>query len=80
MEHRRAMALGVPALVAAIGVAWWWTRDSAPGYVTAPVAQGDIARAIVATGAVNPVVTVQVGTYDLSHLQSGRVEGFRPKY
>jgi HlyD family secretion protein len=33
-------------------------------YVTAQVDRGPIIRAVTATGTVNPVVTVQVGTYD----------------
>ena len=33
------------------------------GFVTAPAARVDLVRSISATGAVNPVVTVQVGTY-----------------
>jgi HlyD family secretion protein len=32
-------------------------------YVTIPVTRGDIHRSILATGALNPVVTVQVGSY-----------------
>jgi HlyD family secretion protein len=35
----------------------------APRYVTAPVTKGDVRRSIAATGALNPVVTVQVGSY-----------------
>jgi HlyD family secretion protein len=32
-------------------------------YVTAPVTRGNIVRSVTATGTVNPVVTVQVGSY-----------------
>ena len=34
-----------------------------PQYITAPVTRGAVARAVTATGTVNPVVTVQVGSY-----------------
>ncbi len=53
------------AVVAAGATAYVWQQEQAaePQYVTAPVSTGDILRAIVATGAVNPVVTVEVGSY-----------------
>ncbi len=53
------------AVVAAGATAYVWQQEQAaePQYVTAPVGTGDILRAIVATGAVNPVVTVEVGSY-----------------
>jgi HlyD family secretion protein len=43
-----------------------YTRRSrtAPKYITAEVNRGPIIRSVVATGTVNPVITVQVGTYD----------------
>ncbi len=55
----------VVVLVAAIAaIAWWRIRRPAPlQYATAPVTQGDVARAVTASGTVNPVVTVQVGSY-----------------
>jgi HlyD family secretion protein len=37
--------------------------SSATRYVTEPASRGDIVQAVTATGTVNPVVTVQVGTY-----------------
>jgi HlyD family secretion protein len=37
--------------------------SSAARYVTSPAAKGDIVQAVTATGTVNPVVTVQVGSY-----------------
>ena len=46
------------------GGAWWLThRGPAVNYVTAPVTRGDVTTTITASGTVNPVVTVQVGTY-----------------
>ncbi len=51
------------AIVAAY-LGYRWMVPSAPvEYVTAPVTRGDIVQAVIATGTVNPVVTVQVGTY-----------------
>jgi HlyD family secretion protein len=43
--------------------AWWHLRPSASQFVTAPVSNGDVVRSVATTGAVNPVVTVQVGSY-----------------
>ena len=46
------------------GLAYWVMHgSSAVHYVTAPVTQGDVTTTISASGSVNPVVTVQVGTY-----------------
>jgi HlyD family secretion protein len=53
-------ALLVAFALVALGL---WPRSDAGAFVTAPVTRGDLVRSINATGAVNPVVTVQVGTY-----------------
>jgi HlyD family secretion protein len=55
-------------LVLGVGLAfgtWWGLRDNHPPltYMTAAVERGAISRLVVATGTVNPVTTVQVGTY-----------------
>ena len=44
---------------------YYFTRDgsSAVKYVTAPVTRGPVVRSVIATGTVNPVTTVQVGSY-----------------
>jgi len=56
--------LAACAIIAAgAAYAWWNTRPEPARYVTADVARGDVVRSIVTTGTVNPVVTVQVGTY-----------------
>ena len=60
-------AIGAGVLLA---VFWLWPRSDGDEFVTAPVAHGDLVRAINATGAVNPVVTVQVGTYVSGVVQS----------
>jgi len=65
--------IGLAAIVAvAIGGGVWWfaLRPPAVHYVTAPVTRGDVATTITASGSVNPVVTVQVGTYVSGTIQS----------
>jgi HlyD family secretion protein len=61
--RNRVMALAGTAAALLLLLIAWWSRTPPAGFVTVPVARGDITRSIVATGAVNPVVTVQVGTY-----------------
>lgn len=47
------------------GGAWWWFRESTPpvSYLRATIERGSLSRVVVATGTVNPVTTVQVGSY-----------------
>lgn len=64
-QRIRARWLLIVALcAAAAGVVYWRSRrpDSAE-FITAEVTRGPIVRAVTATGTVNPVTTVQVGTY-----------------
>src|SRR5260221_2040088 len=44
---------------------YYFTRSGTaqPKYITAEVSRGPIIRAVIATGTVNPVVTVQIGSY-----------------
>ncbi len=53
------------ASIVTIAIVTYFLRGNsgATKYVTAPAAKGDIVQAVTATGTVNPVVTVQVGTY-----------------
>ena len=53
------------AIVLAIAAALYWqfAGGNSTSYVTAQVDRGSITRAVTATGAVNPVLTVTVGTY-----------------
>lgn len=60
--RRWLLVIGVMVVLAAVGV-WWYTRPAPPQYVTTPAVNGDVVRSIVATGSLNPVVTVEVGTY-----------------
>ena len=58
--------LWVGALLVALaagGLVAWRARARKPRYVTAIVTRGNIQRSVSTTGALNPVVTVQVGSY-----------------
>lgn len=61
----RLIGLGLAAMIVVGGGAVYWIThgSAAVRYVTAPVTQGDVVTTISASGSVNPVVTVQVGTY-----------------
>ena len=51
-------------LLAMAGGAWWASRGEAPiHYTTAPITRGAVTRAVTATGTVNPVLTIIVGSY-----------------
>ena len=70
----RRVSLGL-AVVGAAVVAWllfaWGGRgERGPQYVTARVDRGTIRAAVTATGTVNPVITVQVGTYVSGPIQN----------
>jgi HlyD family secretion protein len=64
MLHR--WLAGVAGAIAAIfiaGAIWWFGTTSPIQYATAPATRGDVVTSITASGTVNPVTTVQVGTY-----------------
>jgi HlyD family secretion protein len=53
-------------VLAVVGVIFWYFTRNSEGevrYLTAPVTLGPVVRAVSATGTVNPVTTVQVGSY-----------------
>jgi len=57
-----AAAIGLVLVIA--GLIWWYAhRSAAVSYVTAPVTRGAVARGVTASGTINPVLNVQVGTY-----------------
>jgi HlyD family secretion protein len=62
---RRWLAAGaVVLLLASAGIGWWAThRTPAVHYTTAPVSNGAVTRMVTATGTVNPVLTIIVGSY-----------------
>jgi HlyD family secretion protein len=68
-RRRRWIALAAVSVAAALAIAWWM-RKPPRSFVTVPVTAGDVVRSVVATGTVNPVVTVQVGTYVSGPIQS----------
>ena len=62
--RRKLAAVAAAVLVLAAAVMWWAAHRSAPvRYITAPVTRGTVERTIVATGTVNPVLTIIIGSY-----------------
>jgi len=60
----RWIVLALFALALTAAVSWWSMHRTAPvQYVTTPLGRGAVTRAITATGTVNPMLTVIVGTY-----------------
>ena len=63
-RHRRWLLIVPPILVVGAVLIWWSThRTPAVRYTTVTLARGDVTRAVTATGTVNPVLTIIVGTY-----------------
>jgi len=61
---RRALLLGLIGLVILGGIAYWATRAQAPRrYTAVPADRGSVTRAVTATGTVNPMLTIIVGSY-----------------
>ena len=59
-----AVFLFVLLFAAGAGVwTWWHGRNAAPHYLTQAVTKGDIERSVTMTGTVDPVTTVQIGSY-----------------
>src|SRR5271168_5078026 len=64
LSRRALLQLLAVVLLVIAGVAYYLHgRSGAVHYVSTPANKGDIVQAVTATGTVNPVVTVQVGTY-----------------
>src|SRR5271167_1977643 len=63
LSKRTVWMLAIAALAVAGG--WYYFAPSSSGtkIVTAKVTEGPIVRSVTATGTVNPVITVQLGTY-----------------
>ena len=58
------LAIGASILlVAAAALYWARSGPKIPGYLTQKITRGPIVRAVTTSGTVNPVTTVQVGTY-----------------
>ena len=57
-------SLSALVVIAAIAVLWWsLSSGGTVHYSTAPVTRGAVTRGVVATGTVNPVLTIIVGSY-----------------
>ena len=63
--RRPAVSLSLVAAILLLGGALYWmfASSNSLAYVTAPVSRGTVARAVSATGSVNPVLTITVGSY-----------------
>jgi HlyD family secretion protein len=62
---KRLWPIAVALLITAGAVLCWMIeRKEGPRYVTAQVDRGSVIQSVTATGTVNPVIVVQVGTYD----------------
>src|SRR5262245_37010789 len=59
---RLVIALGTVAIVAFAGFAFWSNRASAAEYMTAKVERGNLRNTVTATGTLQAVTTVQVGS------------------
>jgi len=70
MTSRRALTALIVAAAAIIYLFYFRAGTPAARYVTAPVTRGSIVRSVVATGTVNPVTTVQVGSYVSGPIQA----------
>lgn len=62
---RGRIAAAALAAVAIVGLVAWWLSSNGETvrYTTVRAARGDITRAVTATGTVNPVLTIIVGSY-----------------
>src|SRR5471032_1397093 len=71
-DHRRWLAVAALLLLLAVAGALWWSFDRAPAmhYSTVVATQGDVVRAVTATGTVNPELTIIVGSYVSGVIQS----------
>ncbi|MFI5367139.1 MAG: efflux RND transporter periplasmic adaptor subunit [Candidatus Binatia bacterium] len=66
MKKTRRVVIAALVVLAAGAAYVYWSHNNgngAGGYVTVAVARGSIASTVTATGTVNPVTSVQVGTY-----------------
>src|ERR1019366_8605215 len=64
-DRRWQMGVGLLlVLLVVAGAVWWATRsDTSVRYTTVPLARGAVTRTVTATGTVNPVLTIIVGSY-----------------
>lgn len=62
-KRRLILGMGIAAVAVALG-AWWWTGESsaAPRYVTQAPVRGDLTVTVTATGTLEPVRSVSIGS------------------
>ena len=61
-KTRLTMAIGAVVIVAFAGFAFWSNRASAAEYMTSKVERGSLRNTVTATGTLQAVTTVQVGS------------------
>ncbi len=64
-SRKTAWLILAVALAGAVGVGWWYWKRNATGavqYTTVPVTRGELTQVVTATGQLNPVKNVQVGS------------------
>src|SRR5690348_10714077 len=75
-SHKRLARVAIVvacAIAAAVAVVLWYRARAASeqhAYVTARATEGPVSRSVIATGSVNPVLTVIVGSYVSGVIQS----------
>ncbi len=68
---RWTLVAGLIAILIGAIAAYWLTRgEPATRYITAPASQGAVTRVVTGSGAVNPVLTILVGSYVSGVIQS----------
>lgn len=60
--HRKLIVIVLVVLAAAGGLYLWWGRTEAPNYRFAQIETGDLVTKVSASGTVNPVAKVEVGS------------------
>lgn len=63
MRVAKYLAIAGVAAGALFAAFWISRRPAAPVYITAPVSRGTVKRTVTATGTVNPVMTIIIGSY-----------------
>lgn len=56
-------AIGAAVLIALLAAGWLSRRPAPPRFLTAPITRGTVAKTVTATGTVNPVMTIIIGSY-----------------
>lgn len=63
LQKRPRLAAGVLILVVVLTILGLRSRSESPKYMTAPVTRGSVVASVEATGTINPLTTVPVGSY-----------------